>query len=294
MIDEIQPFLKDKKEDLFLANEGNSIKLIMKFFSTKNKDIEDLEKLIYNQNMYKNLKWDNEKHFDVISSFWTVFSCAVIREVHDNKEYHRSKRFYNFPDYICHSTPWIPGGKNGYEKDGEWQDSFPERYLKRSGTISIVNNTIMSYPNLNKLAALTHSVANFMPCPPNPNEYENTYNCMKGLRERIHDFFPLMIDLIEKHCNDKEFRYTVYGVTVDEKILQAWKDWFISNRERFCLEDYYYVYADAENIKHIKGIPFFKSQNLSNPLPRTKNEIMECLDEMIKRIYIRAFRLSGI
>ena len=30
------------------------------------------------------------------------------------------------------------------------------------------------------------------------------------------------------------------------------------------------------------------------PLPRTEEELTECLDEMIKRIRVRACRLSGI
>ena len=43
-----------------------------------------------------------------------------------------------------------------------------------------------------------------------------------------------------------------------------------------------------------KGIPFFRSQSLDRPLPRTEEELTECLDEMIKRIRVRACRLSGI
>ena len=77
MRDEIQLFLKDKKEELPLHYKDDSIKLIMEFFSSKNENIEDLEKLRYNQDMYKKLKWDKEKHFDVINSFWTIFSCAA-------------------------------------------------------------------------------------------------------------------------------------------------------------------------------------------------------------------------
>lgn len=292
VIDKMRPFLKDKKDDLPLNNKGNSIKLIMEFFSTDNKAITDLEKLKYNQEMYEKLGWQNENYFDVLSSFWTIFSCAVIREVHNNKEYSRSKRYYIFPDYIDYSTPWIPGGKNGYEKNGERQDSFPERFLKKlPGTISIVNSTINSYQKLNELATLTHSVANFMPCPPPP------YNAAKGLIERIHDFIPLFIDLIDAHCEQEKsvtFYESQYRVEVKVETLHSWKKWLISNRGKYCLEDYYYIYTDKNSIEHIKGIPFFKSQSLNNPLPRTDSEIEECLDEMIKRIYVRAFRLSNI
>lgn len=297
MVDKMQLLLHDKKEELQLKNQGDSInknqknpiKLIMEFFSTNNKTIGDLENSKYNQDIYENLGWQDEKCFDVISSFWTIFACAVIREVHDNKEYGQSKRFYNFPDYINYSTPWIPGGKNGYINDkGKRQDSFPERYLKLFRTMSIVNSTISSYPKLNEFAMLTHSVANFMPCPPSP------YNAAKGLVKRVHDFIPLFIDLIDAHCELGESvtnRECQFEVNLET--LQSWKNWFVSNRRKYCLEDYYYIYTGKNNIEHIKGIPFFKSQSLSNPLPRTKNEIEECLDEMIKRIYARAFRLTN-
>ena len=49
-----------------------------------------------------------------------------------------------------------------------------------------------------------------------------------------------------------------------------------------------------DHTAHLKGIPFFRSQSLDHPLPRTEEELTECLDEMIKRIRVRACRLSGI
>lgn len=238
MIDKMQSFLEDRKKDLSLNNQGGSIKLIMEFFSTNNKNIGHLEDPKYNYDIYKNLGWQDEEHFDVISSFWTVFACAVIREVNDNKEYSGSKRYCNFPDYINYSTPWIPGGKYGYKNDdGERQLSFPERYLKPlTGIVSIVNSTISSYPKLNELAALTHSVANFMPCPSSP------YNATKGLVGRMHDFIPLFIDLIDAHCEQGKITYAdpqggrveVNAITLQN--WKDWKDWFISNRSKYCLD----------------------------------------------------------
>lgn len=289
MNDKLQLLLHDNKEDLpLLEDKENSIKLIMAFFATQNPAIRDLENVSYNHDLYDTLGWQDESCFDVISSFWTLFACAVIREVHDNKAYGRFKRFYNFPDYINHSTPWIPGGKNGYENAyGERADSFPEKYLKLSRTQSIVESTIRSYPKLNEFARLSHSVANFMPCPSSP------YNEAKGIVKKIHDFLPLFIELIDTHCKIKK-SVIVNQIEVDLKTLQGWKNWLISNRKKYCLEDYYYIYTDENQIEHIKGIPFFKAQSLDYPLPRTENEIEECLDEMIKRIHIRAFRLSSL
>ena len=121
-----------------------------------------------------------------------------------------------------------------------------------------------------ELAALTHTVANFMPCPC------FSYNALKGCKEQVRDFLPLMADY------------------VDRQGAQEWKDWFILNRKKYCLEDYYYIDTGEDHAAHIKGIPFFRSQSLDHPLPRTEEEITECLDEMIKRIRVRACRLSGI
>lgn len=302
MIDKMKLLLHDQKEDLsLLVSEGNSVNLIMKFFSNNNQTIGDLENPKSNQHIvkiYKALGWQAEEHFDVISSFWTVFACAVIIEVQGNKEYVCSRKFFNFPDYKKYFMPWIPGGKYGYEKNGKWHDSFPQKYLnpeKFSRIMEIVNSTICSYPGLNELAMLTHSAANFMPCPPSP------YNAAKGSVMKIHDFFPLFIDFIDVHCVEKS-SVQIYATkpedsdlgTIESKTLKYWKEWFISNRTKYCFEDYYYIYTDENKIVHIKGIPFFKAQSLSHPLPCEEGEIKECLDEMVKRIYVRAYRLSSL
>lgn len=287
--------LQDKKEDLPLSGKDDPIELIMEFFASDDQTIGHLENLPYNREIYEELGWQNEKHFDVISSFWTVFSCAVITEVNGNSAYSRSKRFYRFPDYIYHHVPWVPGGKNGYVRDGEKQLSFPEKYRNPEfeGIKAVVTSTVSSYPKLKELAALTHSAANFMPCPSVPGTRENTYNHMKGIGERVHDFLPLMVDFIERHCGDEAFRAQVGGVTVDGETLRGWKQWLISNREVYRLEDYYECCTDERNVTQIKGIPFFQTQSLDDPLPRTAGEVAQCLDEMVRRIQNRAGRLPG-
>ena len=40
--------------------------------------------------------------------------------------------------------------------------------------------------------------------------------------------------------------------------------------------------------------PQFAAESVERRMPRTEEEITECLDEMIKRIRVRACRLSGI
>lgn len=38
--------------------------------------------------------------------------------------------------------------------------------------------------------------------------------------------------------------------------------------------------------------PFFDGQSLTHPLPQTKEEVTACLDEMVRRIYDRAEKMS--
>ena len=260
-----------KKPENFPKDNKDSLQLMFRFFTS---NVKDLEQKSHNQELYEMLGWQDEMYFDVISSFWTVFACAVIMEVHDNKAYSRTAKYCCFPDYKTYFTPWIPGGKYGYinKATGKREASFPQRYLEpREGIVRIVHSTVQSYPQLNELAALTHCVANFMPCPP------PEYNHEKGLAEKVHDFLPLFVDFIDAHCESGS------DETAD---MQKWKAWLIANRERFCLEDYYTVQNN-----HIKGIPFFRTQSLNHPLPSTKSEITECLAEMTLRIRTRANRL---
>lgn len=302
MVDELTIFLKDKKEELPLANKNNPIKLIMEFFSTDDK--EQLEWLKYNQDVYEKLGWKGEQHFDVISSFWTVFVCALVAYSRTLEKDNQLQDFWK--DIPVNQNTWkhksiFTFGANTLLA---YATKFPEMYdigkctyaskvLDSANIQSIVLSKFLEtalYSNqIKNLASLCHSVANFMPCPPPP------YNRAKGLVKRMHDFIPLFIDLIDAHCEQgKSITYAdPQGRQVEVNVitLQDWKDWFISNRSKYCLEDYYYIYTDKDNNGHIKGIPFFKSQNLSYPLPREENEITECLDEMVKRIRVRAFRL---
>ena len=72
-----EKLLKDKKKDLPLNDQGGSIKLIMEFFATNNKNIGHLENPNYNQDIYENLGWQDETDFDVISSFYNVFCSGL-------------------------------------------------------------------------------------------------------------------------------------------------------------------------------------------------------------------------
>lgn len=278
MIDALQPFLEDKKQTLALDGGDDPVRLILAYFSTDNENIDELEKLKYNQALYRRLGWQDEAYFDVISSFYQVYCCGLA--------------------WVCsgktcndYGADWsdLDGGDLPpfrLEQDGSFKALFrlPDPQYKfvkkktlagkmlRPATIySAVSRELLARKSqYRELAALTHTVANFMPCPC------FSYNALKGCKEQVRDFLPLMADYVERQGN------------------QEWKDWFLFNREKYCLEDYYYIDTGEDHAAHIKGIPFFRSQSLDHPLPRTEEELTECLDEMITRIRARACRLSGI
>lgn len=301
MINEVQLFLKDKKGELPLKNKGDSIKLIMEFFSTDNEDIEDLEKPKYNQE-YETLGWKDEPHFDVISSFYNIYCCGLAWVCSDKtcKDYganwagnwRKSPPFIMDEDGKLKVFFTIPGDDKP-NHNPMTKKKLANKILDSETIYSRVSKELISSKNKYiDFAAWTHSVANFMPCPPPP------YNKAKGLTEGIHDFISLFIDLIDTHCEQGKsvtfYDYKQGPVEVKVETLQSWKDWFIRNHKKYCLEDYYYIYTDEKNVKHIKGIPFFESQSLENPLPREEREIEECLNEMVCRILARAYRLAGL
>ena len=283
MTEAMRPYLRDRKLDVPLRNKDDSVALILEWFLHGINEVEvpdriagQLEDAQYNRELYEKLGWQEERHFDVVSSFWSVFACAVIVEVHENV-YPCSRRYYTFPDYVGYFTPRISGGKMGFGKGKDRNPSFEEKYFSNEypAIRKVVDGTVASYPKLKEFAALTHSVANFSPCPAAP------FNGAKGTSPRVHDFLPLFADFIETH-----------GTPAVPEMGQSWKSWLIRNRERLFLESYYEVYTASDGSEHIRGIPFFDGQSLTQPLPQTKEEVTACLDEMVRRIYDRAETMS--
>ena len=294
--------LIDRKTDATIkqiingTKTDNSFSLLMSFFSTDKYKFPandrglpetELESQRYNEIIYEKLKWTNS-HYDVINSFWTVFSWAMHSE---------------FPlIYKVAETGNVRIYKNDYLRDGKLiYVSFPKCFFKEEklrNRVVMLNN---HFEVINDLAAYVHTVANFMPCPTHP------FNIVKGTRPEVRDFFPLMIDLIEKcrtmKLEDYEKSALNYTIDNERKIvdydtIKNWHNYFSGDDERFgdirakyCLEDYYYIYSDCNNVKHIKGIPLFEKQRLEHPLPLENEEVAQCLDEMVKRIKIRAYRL---
>ncbi|MGO4924656.1 hypothetical protein ACTQ44_06915 [Ligilactobacillus ruminis] len=130
---------------------------------------------------------------------------------------------------------------------------------------------------MKELAELCHTVANFMPCP-------QGFNSAKGLLSDVRDYFPLMIDKIQE-CVDEglNLKYSNTSEEVDNETIKKWHSFFIENQEKYCLSMYYQV-----NENRINGITFFKGQSLSYPCPLEKEEVEECLKNMLDKINERA------
>ena len=134
-----------------------------------------------------------------------------------------------------------------------------------------------------------------MPCPDAYEKGKLSYNQLKGVLPDVQDYFPLMIDKIER-CYAKQIgiAYTVKDEKTEKEIQKeisydtvvSWHKWFLKNREEYCLEDYYDI-KDG----HIEYKPLFDKQTLEYPLPQKEDEIKECLEEIIKRIETRAIRM---
>ena len=317
----VEDLLKDTK-----CNFNDSFSLLMLFFARNSKHLKqekiDLEKYVYNEDVYKKLGWlekcpENKKvdqPYDVINSFWTIFTYSLVN-------YSETKQ-----DNYCKF--WKSLGKNWNKEVFKFNENGFLEYAYNKGMTNIgkdkygakvIDKKNVQYKVLEKffseyegaekikeLAKLTHTVANFMPCPPQP------YNTLKAFSAKVYDFLPLMIDLIQECCdNNTNATYTDEGEekVVELAILQEWKTWFIKNRTSYCLEDYYIIKDDK-----IIGIPMFDidvdgrnekelnfpqcnqgeekpKQSLSYPVPMTENEVKQCLNEMVKRINLRAYRL---
>ena len=246
------------KKDL---KEINAIEKLFQFFISEQDDVENgsSAKLLYEE-----LGWNQSACYDVINSFWIIFSYAMnvkyqekypIAEAGNVKIYKKHNRDYDY-------------------------DSFPEKYFKENSTERVqVNKLCIDFQDILELADMCHTVANFMPCPKN-------FNSAKGLLGDVRDYFPLMIDKIQE-CVDygKDLKYNCSGISqkVDNKIVNDWHSFFIENQEKYCLSVYYQV-----NENRIKGIKFFEGQSLSHPYPKNEEEVKECLKNMLKTINDRA------
>ena len=257
-IDRGEVVLEISKELLIKdLKEFNSIDKLFLFFTSAQGDAEYCEEA---KQCYKELKWNQSPFYDVINSFWITFSYAM---------------HLKYPEeYPIAEAGNVKIYKNHYKK----YDSFPEKYFKEnSDARNRVTALCKEYTDMKELAELCHTVANFMPCP-------QGFSSAKGLLSDVRDYFPLMIDKIQE-CVDEglNLKYSNTSEEVDNETIKKWHSFFIENQEKYCLSMYYQV-----NENRINGITFFKGQSLSYPCPLEKEEVEECLKNMLDKINERA------
>lgn len=241
--------------------ESNAIGKIFEYFTSNQIDVEYGNAA---KQLYKELGWCKNTHYDIINSFWTTFSFAMHSE---------------YPEIYPIAEA---GNVKIYKNHRAHYESFPEKYFKEnSDEKRRVNVLCDKYPDIRRLAELCHSIANIMPCP-------KEFSSSKGLLEDVRDYFPLMIDKIQE-CVDEE-KILKYNYAKDREIsretMKAWHKFFIENQDKYCLNMYYTV-----DDNRIKGKPLFSGQSLRYPCPRKDSEIKECLKNMTGHIEDRASQI---
>lgn len=118
---------------------------------------------------------------------------------------------------------------------------------------------------------------------------DSDFNGAKGVL--AFDFLPLFVDLIEDCLRVRqplEYKETVIKV----ETLKEWKNWLINNRESRFLTEYYYTKETKDGQLQLVGIPLFPAQSLKNPLPRTADELEECVRSIERIVHTRSLLLS--
>lgn len=246
---------------------------IMTFFKDINND-KDLENSCYAKEIYKELRWEEYKYFDVINSFWTTFSCGLAISNYWLASQNKVKKvYYSFANNRVKMMRKKVYAKYYFERN------------ENSEFKIIIRKLQSNYPNIHELAEMCHATINFMSCP-------KGFNVAKGCCSEVQDFLPLMVDKIEKCIvNEKSLEYINKDkqVKVSVKDLEEWKKWLISNRKKLILEEYY----DYDNEKlMLIGRKFFKNQTLEHPIPTSYEEFKECIEEMINRIKNRGNKMK--
>ncbi|MCR5836981.1 MAG: hypothetical protein K6G88_10790 [Lachnospiraceae bacterium] len=289
----MEKLLTDQKESIKKIIDPNnnavsSFELIMRsfnYFLSSNHSLGkdyDYEKREASMQIYKLLGWNDEKSFDVINSFYIIFKCSL---VYSNVLSKNTQTSYCFDKGVfCYRNKfgYTPIGKKKHiEKIND------EETTCHKAIYSTFINEDKNAKKIEKLAALSHTVANFCPVP------NAKFNIMKGCM--AYDFLPLFVDKIEdcicnntSMCCEIKQDGKIKKIDADIKEVTKWHEWLVNNKDKYALSDYY----DVSEHKRLIGNPLFKNQKLDNPLPQNQEEVGVCLDNMIERIYNRADYLN--
>jgi|GEM_PF-1722680 len=311
----IHRIIKDNKlEYLEAIDDGkvddDALTLLMKSWKTNLKlrqHVKEYEEREYAHKIYEKLGWEKD-HYDVICSAWTTYVALLVNYAHDNNityNDYNSKLNMNQVMYYYSGTKdlgyWYKS--NGKEAKGTLRKSnnkYPEssyynKFLDPKNVHSeFAKNIAKEVVGIQDLSALCHCVANFMPCPDECGVGEFSYNQIKGILPEVRDYFPLMIDKIQKCVSDDTG--LIYNTSngeseISKEIIKKWHAWFLENKRKYFLDEFYYVTKEGDQ-DILVGIPLFKGQSLENPMPNNLCEAKECLDNILYIIQNRALKMA--
>lgn len=308
--DALQILLEDHKKVMGIIAEDGIDRMLKWYLSDFKDEVEEQDSLKY---LYSKLEWDEEvysdgkKHYDVISSYWGPFSCMLaIMSKEKNIVANRffcNKVWYFFDDdnYLKY---WHAVKENGVYK--EWESNYMTKKHYAHKVLDSTKNYMevlkeIVTPQMKEFADICHCVANFFPVPPAYEEGKLSFNQIKGTHSTVRDSLCNMVDLIQNSLDKciNNAQCMSYKKDGEEHFhsrdtIEAWKKWFVDNRNKYLLEDHYYIYIGENYEVRIKGIPMFRNQSLTHPIPNNLEEYQEYQDELLRRIYCRALRAAKI
>lgn len=294
-----EELLKDHKEFMKEVIDPNdeacsSFELLMLSFNyflndEKSKSEREYEEKEQAYKIYKELGWDSEKNYDVISSCYTILKSSL---AYSNALSEDTETSYCFDEgnYFCYrvyGNKYFPICKKRHiekivdENNITCHKAVYNHFLKED----------VNAEKIEELAALCHSSANFTPVP------SPKFNIMKGCVDSVYDYLPLLVDKIQYCIDNNEimsFETKDGEICADIEELKKWRVWLVENVDKYALSDYYSVEDSDDGSKRLEGKPLFETQTLNNPLPKSQDEVSECLENMLSRIKKRAERMSKI
>ena len=268
---------------------------IDKFFFWKGgTSIEGLENSSINTTMYEELHWqkDDIECFDIMNSFQGIYALGlrIYYPEYFNVEENAKMKVQNLEWEVDE----VLRGHNGEIMIHTVKNSFENgrrlKNLKDHYSVSITQNIYSSLflkqsfykykrlneiPELIKIAQLTHSIGNFMPCP------SGGYNTNKGI-SGLYDLFELQYKRIYEYNNENFFS----GLREEQKNQYiSWMKWFEKYKSSLLI-DYYEAYP---------SIPDFKNRNLHDNINMldslSQEEYLNFMRMIIAHIHIRGLNI---
>ena len=201
--------------------------------------VGDYEESQFVEALFIRFGWSN-RYKDTIFSFRAILYSAI--SIFSEKRIKEEKDEFQVVFFTKYNQLKY---KFKNKKDNSWSKEKSYRKLtlyrkcyKEKTTLNAVVSDILKSDiswQINKFAELCDSISNFTPHP------GFSFNQAKGFEADVVDSLNLMIDKIQ-NCIDenKSLKYSDFQEPVRIEKLKNWKEWFIKNREVYCLDDFYY------------------------------------------------------